>query len=189
MAVRSSAPVSLVADIVDEFAGSAPYALTSYYRGGSLVPNGPAANNSIPTSGAISLTNFLGSVNTQTTGNYTIGIAASFIGLGNSVFGFNANGQAGSFGTISTNTIDFSGFDVTIGGVYASSANLFFYVTSHVSDSGWISMAVGGTTYNRADAGFSQSNSAAFGGNYTLWTWNASSAIATSGTVTVSWTG
>ena len=84
MAVRSSAPVSLVADIVDEFAGSAPYALTSYYRGGSLVPNGPAANNSIPTSGAISLTNFLGSVNTVTftTTRRTDRVAGSCLLLG-----------------------------------------------------------------------------------------------------------
>jgi len=187
MAVTSSAPISIT-DLVTEFGGDAPHSLTEYYRGGSLVPN-VTANNSVPTSGAISLTDFFGATNTQTTGNYTIGIASSFIGLGISVFGFNANGQAGSFGTISTNTIDFSGFDVTIGGVYASSSNLFFYVTSQVSNSGWVSMAVGGTTYNRTDASFTQSNSSAFGGDYTLWTWSASSAIATSGTVTVSWTG
>ena len=187
MAVTSSAPISIT-DLVTEFGGDAPHSLTEYYRGGSLVPN-TTANNSVPTSGAISLTNFFGATNTQTTGNYTIGIAASIIGLGISVFGFNANGQAGSFGSISTNTIDFSGFDVTIGGVYASSGQLFFYVTSHVDNSGWISMTLGGTTYNRTDASYAQANSSFFGGDYTSWIWGASSAIATSGTVTVSWTG
>jgi hypothetical protein len=187
MAVTSSAPID-IGDLVTEFGGDAPHSLTEYYRGGSLVPN-TTANASVPTSGAISLTNFFGATDTQTTGNYTIGIGGSFIGLGVGVTGFDANGQVGSFGSISTNTIDFSGFDVTIGGVYATSSQLRFYVTSHVDNSGWISMTLGGTTYNRTDASYAQANSSYFGGNYTIWTWSASNAIGSSGTITVSWLG
>ena len=189
MAVTGSAPISIT-NLVTEFGGSAPHSLTEYYRGGSLVPNGPAANNSIPTSGAISLTNFYGATNTQTTGNYTITIGTSFIGLGVTVHGFNAYGQAGSYGAISTNTIGFSGFNVTIGGVNESIYDqLTFYVLGHVANSGWISMTLGGTTFNRTAGSYGQGNSAYFGGNYTLWIWNTSNVIATSGTVTVSWTG
>ena len=187
MAVTSSAPID-IGDLVTEFGGDAPHSLTEYYRGGSLVPN-ITANNGVPTSGAISLTDFFGATDTQTTGDYTITIGSSIIGLGVGVTGFDANGQVGSFGSISTNTIDFSGFDVTIGGVYATSSQLRFYVTSHVDNSGWISMTLGGTTYNRTDAGYAQASSSFFGGDYTSWTWGASSAIASSGTVTVSWLG
>ena len=187
MAVTSSAPID-IGDLVTEFGGDAPHSLTEYYRGGSLVPN-ITANNGVPTSGAISLTDFFGATDTQTTGDYTITISSSIIGLGISVTGFDANGQVSSFGSISTNTIAFSGFDVTIGGVYATSSQLRFYVTSHVDNSGWISMTLGGTTYNRTDASYSQANSSSFGGNYTLWSWSASNAIGSSGTITVSWLG
>ena len=65
MAVRSSAPVSLVADIVDEFGGSAPYSLTDYYRNGDLVPTNSTTED-VPTSGAISLTDFLGATDAIT---------------------------------------------------------------------------------------------------------------------------
>ena len=187
MAVTSSVPIDIT-DLANEFGGDLPHSLTEYYRNGGLVPTN-STTGSIPTSGEISLKAFLGTTNNVTTGDYTITIGGSFIGLGVSVTGFDANGQAGSFGSISTNTIDFSGFDVTIGGVYASSSNLYFYVTSHVNNSGWISMTLGGTTYNRTDASYAQSSSSFFGGDYTSWTWGASSAIASSGTVTVSWLG
>ena len=189
MAVRSSIPVSLVADIVGEFGGSTPHSLTEYYRGGSLVPN-ITVNNGVPTSGAISLTDFFGATDTQTTGDYTITIGSGNIGLGVTVHGFDANGQAGSFGSISTNTIGFDGFNVTIGGVYETQYDqLTFYVTSHVDNSCWISMTVGGTVFNRTDASYTQANSSVFGGDYTSWLWGSSDVIATSGTVTVSWLG
>lgn len=59
MAVKSSGTLGLVSDIVAEFGGSAPYDLTDYYRGGSLVPN-ISANSDVPTSGTIALTDFYG---------------------------------------------------------------------------------------------------------------------------------
>jgi len=189
MAVTSSAPID-IGDLVTEFGGDAPHSLTEYYRGGSLVPN-ITANNGVPTSGAISLTDFFGATDTQTTGDYTITIGSSFIGLGVTVHGFDAYGQAGSFGSISTNTIGFDGFNVTIGGVYESQYNqLTFYVTSHVDNSGWISMTVGGTAFNRTDASYLQGNDSFFGGNFTSWGWGSSGdVIGSSGTVTVSWLG
>ena len=79
MAVTSSAPID-IGDLVTEFGGDAPHSLTEYYRGGSLVPN-ITANNGVPTSGAISLTDFFGATDTQTTGDYTITIGSGIIGL------------------------------------------------------------------------------------------------------------
>ncbi len=47
MAVKSSgANLSIAGDIVAEFGGSAPHAMSEYYGGGDLVPSG--ANPGIP---------------------------------------------------------------------------------------------------------------------------------------------
>lgn len=61
MAVKSSGSLSITTDIVGEFGGQAPHALSEYYRNGSLVPDA-GANSAIPTSGAISFANFYGTV-------------------------------------------------------------------------------------------------------------------------------
>lgn len=61
MAIKTSGPLS-IQDVVNEFGGSAPHSLNEYYRGGGRVPDAPI-NNSVPTSGAISLENFYGATN------------------------------------------------------------------------------------------------------------------------------
>ena len=74
MAIKSSGSLSFV-DIWNEFGGPVPASLGSYYRGGSLVPNGPAENNNIPTSGTIRFSNFYGAsnvFNATFTGNFLI---------------------------------------------------------------------------------------------------------------------
>jgi hypothetical protein len=73
MAVKSSGTIGFVADIVAEFGGSAPYALTDYYRGGGLVPNVPV-NSGVPASGTIALTDFYGAVDAvyQAIGNNVV---------------------------------------------------------------------------------------------------------------------
>lgn len=43
-----------------EFGGSNPVSMSEYYRGGSYVINGSSTTNSIPTSGAIRMSNFYG---------------------------------------------------------------------------------------------------------------------------------
>ena len=60
MAVPSSGAIS-IQDLVDEFGGSQPHAMSEYYRGGSEVPNVPA-NSDIPTSGTLALSDFYGAV-------------------------------------------------------------------------------------------------------------------------------
>ena len=61
MALPSSGVLTL-ADIQTEFGGTNPISLSEYYRGGGLVPDS-ALNAAIPTSGAISVSDFYGSAN------------------------------------------------------------------------------------------------------------------------------
>ena len=177
MAVTSSAPISIT-DLVTEFGGSAPHSLTEYYRGGSLVPN-TTANNSVPTSGAISLTDFFGASATSGTDDRTITIGSGNIGFF-LAYGFSSAATGFDFGAISANTIGFSGFNVTIEAVYWSANKIFFRASSNPGNSGWTSMTVGSTTFNRTDATY-------VSGTNATWNWSSSNVIGTSGTQTVSW--
>jgi len=178
MAVTSSAPID-IGDLVTEFGGSAPHSLTEYYRGGSLVPN-TTANNSVPTSGAISLTDFFGATATSGTNDRTLTIGSGNIGF-LTAFGFESTNAGFGFGAISDNAIDFTGFDVTIEAVYWTANKIFFRASTNPGNSGWTSMTVGSTVFNRTDAGF------VGGGSVNTWSWVSSNVIGTSGTQTVSW--
>lgn len=61
MALPTSPPISLN-QIKTEFGATGTRSLTEFYRGGSYVPDIPA-NSGVPTSGAISLLDFLGAAN------------------------------------------------------------------------------------------------------------------------------
>ena len=52
MAVKSSGQLA-ISEIVAEFGGSAPHAISEYYGGAGLVPQG--ANSGVPTSGEIQM--------------------------------------------------------------------------------------------------------------------------------------
>lgn len=67
MAIKSSGQLSF-SEIVAEFADTAPYSMSEFYRGGGKVPTN---NTNVPTSGAISFSNFYNAVN-RITVNYTI---------------------------------------------------------------------------------------------------------------------
>ena len=58
MALPSSGTITLQ-QIATEFGGDAPHSLSEYYRGGAYTTSN---NTSVPTSGAISLSNFYGAV-------------------------------------------------------------------------------------------------------------------------------
>ncbi len=62
MTLPSSGAIS-INSLVGEFGGSSPHALSEYYRNGGLVSSG---NTNIPTSGALSLSDFYGSTATTT---------------------------------------------------------------------------------------------------------------------------
>lgn len=59
MAIKSSGQLSF-SEIVAEFADTTPYSMSEFYRGGGKVPTN---NTNVPTSGAISFSNFYGAVN------------------------------------------------------------------------------------------------------------------------------
>jgi hypothetical protein len=63
MAVKSSGTLSFDTDIVGEFKGTKPHALSEYYSGGANVPTGTKGGNPlavIPTSGTIKFSDFYG---------------------------------------------------------------------------------------------------------------------------------
>lgn len=61
MALQASGAISLD-DIATEFEDSTPHSMSEFYRGGGTVPDAPA-NSSIPTSGAISFSQFYSAAN------------------------------------------------------------------------------------------------------------------------------
>lgn len=58
MPVTSSGIISLSGDIVAEFGGTAPHALSEYYRGAGVVGS---TNTNVPTTGALAFSDFYGS--------------------------------------------------------------------------------------------------------------------------------
>jgi hypothetical protein len=76
MAIKASGSIGMVADIVAEFGGTAPYHLSDYVRGGSIVPNTTANANIPTTTSAVKFTYFYSAAKTSIftyTGNYTAG--------------------------------------------------------------------------------------------------------------------
>ena len=74
MPVTSSGIISLAGDIVGEFGGSAPHSLSEYYRNAGLVT---AGNTNVPTSGAVSFSDFYGTSAIQ---NRDIRVRMSYAG-------------------------------------------------------------------------------------------------------------
>jgi len=64
MAIKLSGPLSFSTDIVGEFEDTAPHSISEFYDGAGLVPAG--ANPNVPSSGAVSFSNFYGAVNVIT---------------------------------------------------------------------------------------------------------------------------
>ena len=64
MALQASGAIS-IGDLATEFGDSAPNSMSEFYSGGSLVANN-AVNVNVPSSGAVSLSNYRGSAGTQT---------------------------------------------------------------------------------------------------------------------------
>jgi len=64
--------------------------------------------------------------------------------------------------------------------VYFLINQIFFRASTNPGNSGWTSMTVGSTTFNRTDANY-------VSGSIATWSWSSSNVIGTSGTQTVSW--
>ena len=89
-----------LADIQQEFGGTAPISLDEYYRGGTYVPDG-AGTALIPTSGPISMNNFRGASKTVTI-TYAIIGGGGAGGFGDNNAGEDARGTYGSAGGASS---------------------------------------------------------------------------------------
>jgi hypothetical protein len=108
MAIPTSGILALT-DLQTEFGGSNPIGINEYYKGGGLVPNS-SVNANVPTSGAISLSNFYGAQNRNTisitissnTNNYNVysNRGASYIaGISDIVVTINSGVVIGSSST------------------------------------------------------------------------------------------
>ncbi len=148
MAVRSSAPVSLVTDIVGEFGGDTPHSLTEYYRGGSLVPN-TTTNENVPTSGAISLTNLLGSssVTAWSTTMTVGGITGKLSEIGYGSAGAVQNATP-TYGSLSDNTIDILG-GAFLRQVKYAVGKIFIEIDG--GSTSWSTCVVHGVTFTRTN--------------------------------------
>ena len=80
MTLPGSGTIS-INSLVGEFGGSSPHSLSEYYRNGGLVPSG---NTNVPTSGALSLSDFYG---TTSVVNRDIRVQMSHTGSNYSGFG------------------------------------------------------------------------------------------------------
>lgn len=141
MAIKSSGQLSFT-EIVAEFADTAPYSMSEFYRNGGKVPSN---NTNVPTSGAISFSNFYNAVNRITisvtissdTTNYTIspatlasygyvsGITDVTLTINSNVFVYststsNAGLTVGSFASGDTVTINNYGYIMGMGGAGGS---------------------------------------------------------------------
>jgi hypothetical protein len=120
MAVKASGTLALDGDVAGEFGGARPHSLSEYYRGGTLVPQS-SINQNIPTSGAISLSNFRG-------GSKFFNSAASISSISTTRFaqdGINQNslpGVGGSYQKYFFRT--FRGFNVTAAGTQITVPNM-----------------------------------------------------------------
>ena len=105
MALPGSGVITLN-DLKTEFGGPTSPSLSDYYRGGTYVPN-ISANSAVPTSGAISLSNFYGAsnqlVNITNRSISSIGVnvgTRAGIELRNNGIAYNYRTNAGTYTTI-----------------------------------------------------------------------------------------
>ena len=129
MTIVSSGAIS-INSLVGEYGGSSPHSMSEYYKGGSLVGN-HSGNPNVPTSGAISLSNFYGASNTapftaDTTATFVAGYTSLTIVKSTTYYrGYMQNSlvNTGSVGSNTTFQYSSGGATVTLAGAYASEAS------------------------------------------------------------------
>ena len=109
MALQSSGAISL-SNIAGEFGGSTPHSINEYYRGGANVPN-TSTNNSIATSGQISLNSFYGGTATSADPYFSFTVQSYSVTTGKVILShYGANGSM-SDGSVITN--NFNSYTIT----------------------------------------------------------------------------
>ena len=147
MALQSSGAISL-SQIQSEWGGSNPISLSEYYLGS--LPTGRTNYGSIPSSGAIDFADFYGTNSALATWTSTMTVGLQAIAKINN-YGF----QTGffNFGSLSDTTIDTFG-NRTINSFSWSSLNTLSLNITNGPNSGWTSIKVNNTTFNRTAATF-----------------------------------
>lgn len=187
MALPSSGAISLSA-IASEFGDSAPNSISEFYRGGSLVPN-TSINTSVPTSGEISFNDFYGAANQL----WSTTITNGYFAISGFVFIFYRGFKSGTsedtlfssssnIGSANDTTVDFLGGSnlIVLGQSTVDSENgngeIVFEVQGSHSNSGFTTMKIGGVSYNRTAATYTQGSSNA------RWVWSTGTNVAPFGT-------
>lgn len=133
MTLQASGAISM-SDLVAEFVGPTPAALSDFYRGGTYVPD-TAPNAGIPTSGAIALSDFYGGVNAVTITDVTV--ANQFFTESNSNAWWDTNGPVTVQKTVTS-----------VGNVTPADDGSYVYLWEFVSN---VSSTGGAATFNRTD--------------------------------------
>lgn len=96
-----------LSDIQTFCGGSNPISLSEYYAGGAYVPAGTVGTyGSVPSSGAISVRNFYGVINTLTTGSTSVIVSGGKGTSGYSLFTYGFTPGSGTYG----NYVDYDAF-------------------------------------------------------------------------------
>ena len=176
LVIKSSSGTAVNDGISEEFGGSAPDSLSEYYRGGSLVTS--SASTNIPTSGAISFSNFYGTTDVPDVDNvkvitpgYTFGSTSGprgtqfehfHHGYNNVVYRALAGSiQTGAISPSQNGSVDSTGsFGTTANGLIGTGT--FYYLCHYMSHSGFNSnttanqrLALGVIAGTDSNAGFS----------------------------------
>lgn len=166
MTLPSSGPLA-ISQMRDEYALSNPVAMSHFY-----------GKNGLPSSGALSFGGFYGKSNYLDQQIVTV--------AGWKEFGIQNYGFATGKGSISDGTSNlYSGITITKlhHETFGLDAFIFFTVSSNVTNSGWTSMVINGTTYLRSSANFSSSKEWRWSIPYTTYPFGTT----TGAQITVTW--
>ena len=188
MALPSSGAISLSA-IASEFGDSTPNSISEFYRGGSLVPN-TSINTNVPTSGEISFSDFRGAANqlwstTITNGYFAISgfVFIFYNGFKSGTSEDTLFSSSSNIGSANDTTVDFLGGSnlIVLGESTVDSQSgggcIVFEVQGSHSNSGFTTMKIGGVSYNRTAATYTQGSSNA------RWVWSSTPGASPFGTV------
>ena len=170
MALPASGAISL-GQVQTEFGGASPATISEYYRAGVNVPT---SQTNIPTSGAISLSNFHGTANEQ-----VVTVTQSFWGsyAGYALAGHTPHGTNPAFGSVSPN--DLNGYLIASCTQYSNGYFYFRVMGTHAqSYFTTIKPANRAILYTASAAGFGYISGA------TQWYWLVPIFMGTSGTQT-----
>lgn len=166
MALQSSGAISL-GDIRDEFGGAGARAISTYYRGGGLVPN-HEQNSDIPTSSTITFSDFYSTAK-DFEASLTSGVGASTIGYIDGTHGSMNFTFVGKSASVTTQVEIISIYDLEVKGTYSTT---LFVVNGNHTGTWWSSIVISGSTagtntFTRPDSGTYNS-----GPDTTSWTVN-----------------